>query len=346
MMRQRITGLFRSKIILTLMLVLLVLSLGGAAYGFKSNYDPGPVSAAQRHGEPIQGYSSHADFERECKHCHAPVRCLSANLCQDCHRQIARERAESEGLHGLLPGTDKCQTCHAEHQGRDAAISNIPLGSINHEQLGGYYLDLHETGYDGTPLTCQSCHPGGQHETTPAACAGCHAQEAPEAMAGHSEQYGDKCAGCHDGQDRMIGFEHGEYYALEGGHEGADCADCHAGLTFGEAERDCADCHEDPEVHAGDFGVDCDRCHNVVAWLPAQLTEHIFRLDHGEEGEVACETCHIDSYIVYTCYGCHDHQAAGMEEFHTREGIDQLEPCGECHPTGLEGEAGEAGHGA
>ena len=323
------------------MLVLLVLSLGGAAYGFKSNYLPGPVSATQRHGEPINGYSSHADFERECLHCHAPVRCLSANLCQDCHRQIARERAESEGLHGLLPGTDKCQTCHTEHQGRDAAICEVPFGSINHELLAGFFLDLHHAGYDGTPLTCQICHPDGQHDATSVACADCHAQEAPEYIAQHSELYGDNCAGCHDGQDRMIGFEHGQYYALDGAHEGADCRDCHPGLTFTDTARDCADCHEDPEVHAGEFGLRCDWCHTATAWSPAQLTEHIFRLDHGDQGETACETCHTDTYVAYTCYGCHDHQPAAMQELHAGEGIDQLEPCGQCHPTGIAGEASD-----
>ena len=345
-MRQRVAKLFRSRIFITVMLVLLVLSLGGAAYGFKANYVPGPVSAAQRHGDPINGYSSHADFERECKHCHAPVRCLAANLCQDCHREIARERAESEGLHGLLPGTDKCQTCHVEHQGRDAAICDVPFGSINHEQLAGYCLDLHHADYDGTPLTCQSCHPAGKHDATSDGCAGCHAQDAPEYMAEHREEYGGYCVGCHDGQDRMIGFEHGEYYALEGAHEGAECKDCHPGLCFAEEERDCADCHEDPEVHAGEFGLRCDWCHDTTAWSPAQLTEHIFRLDHGEQGEIACETCHTGAYVAHTCYGCHDHQAAEMVEIHAREGIEQLEPCGECHPTGVEGEAGEAGDGA
>ena len=345
-MRQRIAGLFRSKILLTLMLAFLALSLGGAAYGFKQSYVPGPVSAAHRHDEPIQGYSSHADFEKECKHCHAPVRCLSANLCQDCHREVARERAEAEGLHGMLPGTDKCQTCHSEHQGRDAAISDVPFGSINHERLAGFYLNLHHADYDGMPLTCQSCHPGGRHETTSEACAGCHAQDAPETIAGHTEQYGGNCAGCHDGQDRMIGFEHGEVYALDGAHESAECRDCHPGLAFAETVRDCTDCHEDPEVHAGEFGLHCDWCHTTAAWSPAQLTVHIFRLDHGDQGEVACETCHTGAYVAHTCYGCHDHQPAEMLELHAQEGIDQLEPCGECHPTGLEGEAGEAGHGA
>jgi len=345
-MRQRMGQTLRSRIVITIVLVVLLLTLGGAAWSFKKNYVPGPVSAMQLYGEPLNGYSSHAEFERECLHCHAPVRCLSANLCQDCHREIAQERAESEGLHALLPGTDKCQTCHPEHQGRDVALAEVPFGSINHERLGGFYLDLHTTGYDGTPLTCESCHPGGNQDATSAGCADCHSAEAPEATGAHTLEYGENCAGCHDGKDRMIGFEHGAVYALEGGHGEVDCSDCHPALAFGDEERACVDCHEDPEVHEGQFGLDCGRCHTAEAWLPAQLREHLFRLDHGGEGGVACETCHVGSYVTYGCYGCHDHVQADTEEFHTGEGIEELEPCGDCHPTGREGEAREAGYGS
>ena len=141
------------------------------------------------------------------------------------------------------------------------------------------------------------------------------------------------------------GFEHA-IFALEGAHAGAECQDCHADAAFADTARGCADCHEDPEVHAGETGPHCDWCHTAVAWSPAQLTEHIFRLDHGGLDEATCETCHTGAYVVHTCYGCHDHQVGEMQELHAQEGIDELEPCGECHPTGLEGEAGEAGHGA
>ena len=345
-MRQRLAGIIRSRILVTLMLTLLLLSLVGAAYGFKINYIPGPVSAMQLHDEPINGYSSHADFEKECKHCHAPVRCLSANLCQDCHREVARERAEAEGLHGMLAGTDKCQSCHIEHEGRDAAICNVPFGAINHEGLSGFGLALHEIGFDGTPLTCDSCHPEGEYDAVSVSCAECHAGEDAERMAAHIEEYGDGCTRCHDGQDRMNGFEHEEVYALEGAHQEAGCKDCHSESLFTETVRACSDCHPEPEVHAGETGLRCDWCHTVAAWKPAQLTDHVFRLDHGGLEEASCETCHLGTYVTHTCYGCHDHQPAEMEELHTREGIDRLEPCGECHPTGLEGEAGEARQGA
>ncbi len=100
----------------------------------------------------------------------------------------------------------------------------------------------------------------------------------------------------------------------------------------------CRECHDDPEVHLGKIGLDCSRCHVTAAWVPAQLTRHLYRLDHGGEGKVACETCHQDRYDEHTCYGCHDHQPDEMQEVHENEDIPEYEECAICHPTGIEGE--------
>lgn len=111
---------------------------------------------------------------------------------------------------------------------------------------------------------------------------------------------------------------------------------------FGEVPREdphaCSACHEEPDVHAGQFGLECARCHGLAAWQPALLTRHVFELDHGGEGQVACETCHTDNYYEHTCYGCHDHQPAEMQTAHAAEGIYEYEGCIQCHPTGQPGE--------
>lgn len=314
------------------------LILGSGAYGVKKNYDPGPLSAVQYYGQPINGYSSHADFEKDCLHCHAPVRCLSANLCQDCHKEIARQRSEVDGLHGLLPGTDKCQNCHEEHQGRDVVISDVPFININHEALTGFSLARHRSEEEGRPDDCHDCHAGARYGPDSVACYDCHHERDPEYLAGHTGQYGSACLDCHDGRDRMVDLDHSAVYALDGAHAEAECLDCH-GEKFLAAGRDCVDCHEDPEVHAGEFGLDCARCHTAVAWEPAELRLHTFELDHGSEEAVECETCHTGTYAIYTCYGCHDHQPGDMQTVHDAEGIVELEPCGECHPTGQPDEA-------
>lgn len=106
----------------------------------------------------------------------------------------------------------------------------------------------------------------------------------------------------------------------------------------GEDPHECRACHEEPEVHANRFGLNCARCHTLQAWKPALLTRHTFLLDHGGEGQVACQTCHTYSYSAHTCYECHDHTPEQMEEAHAQEDIFEFENCAVCHPTGREGE--------
>jgi hypothetical protein len=338
-MRTVLAKLFRSRITITLILLFAMLSLGGAAYSFKANFDPGPVSAAQPRGEPLKGFESHAAFEKECTHCHAPVRCLAANLCQDCHFEIAKQRAEASGLHGLLPGTDKCQNCHGEHRGRDAVISDVAFANIDHERLTGFSLARHETDYDGANLSCQACHTEGRFAPESVDCATCHNADNANYMGEHTQRFGGNCLGCHDGRDRMVNLDHAQVFALEGGHEDAACEDCHADQVFAETVRRCVECHEDPEVHLGEFGLDCARCHVAAAWTPAELRQHTFLLDHGDNPREACETCHEGTYVEYTCYGCHDHEPEQMKVAHVKEGIGEFDACAECHPTGREGEA-------
>jgi mono/diheme cytochrome c family protein len=113
----------------------------------------------------------------------------------------------------------------------------------------------------------------------------------------------------------------------------------------GEDPHECRACHEEPAMHAQRFGLNCARCHTLDAWEPALLLRHIFLLDHGDEGEIACQTCHTTTYASYTCYGCHDHEPTETQRVHELEEITRLEPCGECHPTGVADEAAALGYG-
>ena len=110
--------------------------------------------------------------------------------------------------------------------------------------------------------------------------------------------------------------------------------------------HDCIACHDEPALHAESFGINCSYCHTLEAWKPALLTRHTFAIDHGDEGNQTCQTCHVDTYVEYTCYICHDHTPQDMEIFHVEEGYPEYDACIECHPTGAGGEAGDilAGH--
>lgn len=322
------------------LLALMVLSAGVYVELNKEKYlFPGPLSALSSGGEPLGGYTSHAEFELECGHCHAPIHCIEDSHCQDCHLDIARQRSEAQGLHALLPGTEQCNTCHVEHRGREADIVEFAYVNFNHQQLTGFSLERHSQDYAGQAMTCESCHAQNDFADETLDCLSCHAAAEHDDMASHLESYGADCTACHDGVDRMKDFDHADTYPLEGEHIDVDCQDCHQEQVFAGTARECGGCHTEPELHVGLFGLDCSRCHTAQAWAPAQLTEHVFLLDHGDDPAITCETCHVDSYTAYPCYSCHD--AEEMKDFHAAEDIYAYENCIECHPTGRAGEATE-----
>ncbi len=63
---------------------------------------------------------SHADLEglTNCQKCHAMEQQISSEKCLDCHGLLAEQIKSGSGLHATS-GHDKCQSCHAEHNGRD-----------------------------------------------------------------------------------------------------------------------------------------------------------------------------------------------------------------------------------
>jgi len=313
---------------------------------FNKYSNPGPLSAAQAAEPkaviPIQmgAVSSHADFEQECGHCHAPLHCVTDTQCQDCHLEIAEQRLTATGLHSAFPDVGQCEQCHKEHLGREASITQFAYQNIDHQLLSGFSLADHQWDYDQNAMNCESCHSQNQFSKASLDCVSCHVAEGHDRIAEHMDEFGSDCVPCHDGTDRMANFEHDHFYALDGEHQNTDCAECHAGKVFAGTSTECVGCHEDPEIHLGIFGIQCQRCHIASAWMPAQLTVHTFLVDHGEDASVSsltCETCHENTYTEYPCYSCHDNQE--MVDYHDEIDIDADENCIDCHPTGREGEA-------
>ncbi len=319
---------------------ILVCLIGGWMVLKKSGMlSPGRLSAVNASGETLGGYVSHADFEQECGHCHAPIHCITDTRCQDCHLDVARQRAAAEGIHGSLP-TENCEYCHREHQGHDAVITAFAFTNVDHQKLANFSLAHHQQNYDGEPLNCESCHLQGSYMAGSLDCLSCHTNHDHDGMAKHMDTYGLDCLKCHDGADRMSEFDHNRFYLLDGAHAGADCQDCHANQTYAQPYRTCLDCHPEPELHAGVFGTSCERCHGTTAWAPAELKAHTFLIDHAGEGPVDCETCHAGTYTDYPCYTCHD--VDEMFVFHNDLDMYAFENCIECHPTGREGEGEQA----
>ena len=457
-------------------------------------FSPGELSGATLAGMALGGFTSHADFERQCQLCHAPLVTIQDVLCEECHTRIKEQILSQAGTHGRIAEVQRCAGCHPDHSGREFdslrlameqfdhtrvnfslarhrldydhtqmdclachetsdsftssqekcagcheshdplflqrhlqdfgqgclechdgldrmmdfnhAESGFPLegkhaqaicaachGGANpgvvltsaaaqdgpaacsdchaepaahrgmfatdcadchtslswslaswegfafeHTAASGFSLARHAVGYDGQPLGCVACHTGRVELLDLSPCITCHSSGIPQAefLEKHMAQFGPECLDCHDGADRMANFDHTGVFPLDGAHAKTACQDCHQQQIFRGTPSQCVDCHAEPNIHAGFFGLQCQYCHSTTTWSPAGLQMHDFPLDHGGQGEVACETCHSASYTQYTCYGCHEHQPEEIRQEHSEENIDleALQSCAECHTDG------------
>jgi hypothetical protein len=252
--------------------------------------------------------------------------------CASCHT----EPAAHEGVFGL-----DCAACHDSLSWKPALLAGQ---TFDHNLQARFSLLQHTQDYSGEAITCVSCHLDGVDEFQPGTCTGCHAIEDQDFVAQHQAQLGTKCLECHDGVDRMRNFDHQDFFPLDGRHSEIDCQACHVEQVYQGTPAECKDCHPEPEIHAGFFGLKCEYCHSTSSWYPAQLVNHQFPIDHGDQGDVECQVCHVSTYSQYSCYECHEHEVEEMLEKHKELNVtaDRLADCTECHIDGLVHELNEA----
>jgi len=126
-------------------------------------------------------------------------------------------------------------------------------------------------------------------------------------------------------------------FPLKGQHSVVACRQCHTTLTFSGAATQCKDCHKD--VHRGELGMSCDRCHGSQSWLvPDMVQRHTqtrFSL-LGAHMTAACEACHINQQkneyvgVRTECVSCHlpEYQAT-VAPPHRASGLGT--DCVQCH---------------
>jgi len=291
-----------------------------AQSGFPLEGKHAEVSCADCHGSAPEGLAltgaTAQDETAECLDCHAEPAAhqgMFVTDCSDCHTSDAWSPANWEGF------------------------------AFEHTTASGFSLARHSVDYAGQAMECVACHTGRIELHDFQSCITCHSSgvEQAEFLQGHMIEFGPACLDCHDGADRMANFDHARIFPLEGAHAETACQDCHQNQVFSGTPAQCMNCHDEPNIHAGFFGLQCQLCHSTKAWSPAGLQMHNFPLDHGGQGEVACETCHTSSYTQYTCYGCHEHQPDEILHSHSEENIDLdvLQSCVECHADGRKDES-------
>lgn len=221
--------------------------------------------------------------------------------------------------------------------GARAQISPGPLSKA-HQTLNG-------------STQCNTCHQFGTSTPT-FKCLDCH-KEIADRLGAHKGYHallamknpnGRDCVRCHlehNGEDFALvhwepslkAFDHRQAgYPLVEKHAAVACEKCHTPAHMVPAQRalikkkdlpnsflglsqDCVTCHED--VHKGQLGADCQRCHNVTDWKQAKQFDHSktkYPLT-GMHGQIACVKCHFpsgpDKTVKFTgikfgaCSDCH-----------------------------------------
>ena len=249
-------------------------------------------------------------------------------VCSDCH---------GEDITTFV--SDSCQNCHGEMDIVFIKVHTLSFGPDclachNGDNKFDHNLAAFKLEGEHTEAACEDCHQNNFYKGTPTDCYSCHKNNDE-----HNGQFGTDCSACHNPSDwDDASFDHNRSnFPLTGEHVNIACESCHKNGQFKGLDATCISCHAEPTEHAGQFGTDCAACHSTSAWTPATFNgQHTFPLDHGEDGVVACATCHPAGYQTYTCYGCHEHNEANIRSEHQEEGISNFENCMECHADGRE----------
>lgn len=311
--------------------------LVGVAFASGSQmFSSGALNAQS--GETIGGVSAHAQI-KECSQCHSAPweRETMGDRCLACHTEIADQMRNVAELHGTITQkspTIVCRDCHKDHRGETASLTDMGQYDFPHETLG-FSLNEHRMKAGNQPFDCSDCHMEDIQTFASDSCHTCHRDMDIVFAQAHLLSFGTDCLACHDGIDRYgDGFTHDTFsFKLTGGHADVPCTQCHLDarsiVDLQSAPQDCYSCHAQEDEHGGQFGTQCENCHNPSNWDDAVFDHNLsaFKLD-GAHASVACEECHVNDVFKGTpkeCMACH----AEPQEHAGKFGTD----CAACHAT-------------
>jgi hypothetical protein len=241
--------------------------------------------------------------------------------CEACH--LSDFLATTNPNH-VEAGFDRdCSLCHS-------AIV-WPRARFDHDASGFPLTGAHRG------IGCNPCHTGGVFAALPSDCFSCHADDYQQASGHVSGGFSQNCDDCHstttwDGAT----FDH-SFFALNGGHAGLDCAQCHTSGEPGPIPSDCYSCHSDdyqqaPGHVSGSYSQSCDDCHSTATWDGATFDHPFFPLAGGHAG-LGCQQCHTSGDpgpIPADCYSCH---SADYLQAPDHQALNFSQDCESCHDT-------------
>ena len=242
-----------------------------------------------------------------CNACHTnqgyketPVSCIACHLINDVHDS---------------PKEERCERCHNTEGWKNVVY--------DHNKETKFILNNKHT-----QVSCAGCHKDLIFKTkTGMQCIDCHSLDDV-----HKGKNGNRCDQCHNSKDwKTNTFDHNRdtKFKLTGKHVNIQCQDCHRTESSDmKISASCGSCHQADDVHKGQEGQDCNRCHNENGWRDNINFDH--DLTHfpliGQHAVTACGECHQTSAFKDTkmeCRTCH-----AKDDYH-KEALGQQ--CNGCH---------------
>ena len=285
----------------------------------------------------------------------------TSDKCLECHKMAGIRKTnnaavnEFHGPSSKFPLTDghrgvECGKCHPNNDFRDTPNQCGPkchADQLHKGTLGQDCVVCHAGGkwearlFDHDKQTnwplvgnhrdvlCDSCHPRrdfAANRGKARTCYNCHKKDDA-----HDGELGTHCEKCHI-PDGSITFQHNNPkqsdWMLEGKHEGVRCQDCHKSIRFRPTPRECGGCHGEPDVHRGQLGTLCGRCHDAKDWKNIHTQHDVPAIRFaGAHDRITCYKCHTQGKLLEgtgsLCVTCHRN-----DDIHN----NGLGPrCGECH---------------
>jgi len=224
--------------------------------------------------------------------------------CNSCHLNTRYEETPKN-----------CNACHSlndVHNGRNGTQCedcHSPRNWIEPKFEHDRDTDFPLTGRH-KKVVCEACHKKAVAEVKPEKdCYSCHKNDDQ-----HSGRYGEKCDSCHTEKGwKHANFDHDKNtkFPLKGKHSKLACSACHRGeLDKEDLAMECHSCHLSDDVHQGQEGKQCQRCHQESSWSERVVFDHdLTRFPLlGMHASAPCEECHMSAAFQDTeseCNACH-----------------------------------------
>ena len=188
----------------------------------------------------------------ECTSCHKQNNIYKEKLRMDCFSCHALDDVH-KGQQGK-----KCDSCHNENGWRSKV-------SFDHDITKFPLIGLHAV------VPCEECHLSSSYKDASIECNACHKTDDT-----HKGKLGLNCNRCHTPNGWKIWrFDHNtqSQFKLDGKHTKVHCYSCHTDAVkiIDSTPRTCIVCHQTDDIHNGQFGARCDRCHTTSSFKDIRM---------------------------------------------------------------------------